>query len=382
MKIRFQRKAILTVIWFSFIFLLLQVSGFILFNFTTVRPIGSYGYPLGLYVWHPTLDYLYKPGFTGHFSGGPYQDISFRINGHGFRDDPFGPRSPGQRRLVFIGDSVVFGSGVWEKDRFTEQLQEDPGVRDADMEVLNLGVNSYNFGHYLELARLRFMDLSPDRVIVGFTLNDIQEMDRVWPKKQVKAPVGNREPGIHRKWYEKPLWVARVQKSMGRTYAGRFVEYSDQILKPLLMSKQKMKDYHTKWMRTAVRYWSEDSNRARLRGLLLEFKEEMSRQGVPFSFLIFPERNDLLRPGEYSLPRKSVTGMLDELEIGYCDAYDAFAATPDMDSLYLARDSVHFTPAGHRVIKDLLLACSEAGIIPVSTGRDQVDSPGSGVLNP
>ena len=371
MKAPNMRKTVLTITWFSFVFLLLQLSGFILFNFTSVKSTGSYGYPIGLFVWHPTLNYLYKPGFTGHFSGGPYQDISFRINEHGFRDDPFGPRSPGHRRLVFIGDSVVFGAGVWEKDRFTEQLADEQAVVDAGVEILNLGVNSYNFGHYLELARLRFTELDPDMVVVGFTLNDIQKMDRVWPNKQVKPPSGYDRPGGNRKWSDKPLWVARIQGAFGRTYGGRLVKYSGEVIKFSMKNEEELKNYHTKWMRSAVRYWSDDRNRERLRGELRMFQVEMSRQGIPFVFLLFPEKNDLQHPEEYSLPRESMRNMLDDLDLGYCDANDVFAAMTDIDSLYLVNDSVHFTPAGHRVITDVLLACSEAEIIPLFSGAGQ-----------
>jgi hypothetical protein len=141
------RKALLATIWLLFIFALFQTAGFILFTFTSAKFIGSYGYPDGLFIYHSSLNYIYKPGFKGYFDGGQYKDIEIRINNYGFRDDPFSPRSYGRRRIVFIGDSIVFGAGVWEKDRFTEQLLEEKIIRDAGIEVLNLGVNSYNFGH-------------------------------------------------------------------------------------------------------------------------------------------------------------------------------------------------------------------------------------------
>ncbi len=368
MKKIFLRKALLTTIWLLFIFALLQTAGFILFTFTNVKSIGRYGYPVGLYVHHPTLDYLYKPGFEGYFVGAGYRDISFRINDTGFRDDSFSPRSSDQRRIIFLGDSVVFGSGVWEQDRFTEQLQDDPVVREAGIEILNLGVNSYQFGHYLEIARLRFMDLEPDLVIVGFTLNDIRNMEGVWSKKSVKSVKGQKEVLLKKKWYSKPFWLGRIQQSMGRTYAGKFVEYLEKSVKRARTSEEDMKNYHTKWMRSAVRYWSEDLNRERLRGELRKFEDEMSRQEVPFVFLIFPERNDLLHPGEYSLPRESIKKLLDELNMSYCDAYDVFASMTDIDSLYLTSDSVHFTPAGHSVIANVLLSCTDADLVPYPDG--------------
>ncbi|MDF1526220.1 MAG: SGNH/GDSL hydrolase family protein [bacterium] len=158
----------------------------------------------------------------------------------------------------------------------------------------------------------------------------------------------------------------RIQKYMGLTYAGRFVEYAEQTLKPLLMTREKTEEYHTKWMRTAVRYWKDDANRESLMRQLGQFKEEMSNQRIPFTFLIFPERNDLQHPDAYSLPREAITDMLRQLDINYCDAYGAFAAEKDVDSLFLAGDSVHYTPEGHSVIKDVLLSCGQAGIVQVS----------------
>ncbi|MDF1526218.1 MAG: hypothetical protein RRA15_02195 [bacterium] len=85
--------------------------------------------------------------------------------------------------------------------------------------------------------------------------------------------------------------------------------------------------------------------------------------------MIFPERNDLRDPEEFSLPRRSLLRILGDLEIAYCDPYDAFAAREDMEELFLARDSVHFTLEGHEVVRDALLACSEKGVVPLIPGR-------------
>jgi lysophospholipase L1-like esterase len=370
MKNTVKRRVLFIIIWLIFIFGLLQMAGYILFTFTSVKSIGSYGYPVGLYVYHPTLNFLYKPGFEGYFVGAGYGDIVLRINSDGFRDDPFPPGSAERRRIIVLGDSVVFGSGVWEEERFTELLQDHEAVQSAGIEVLNLGVNAYSFGHYLELARLDFMGLEPDLVIVGFTLNDIAKMDGAGPEKRVKPVKGKKGNSGQRKWYSKPDWVTRIQQSLDRTYAGKFVEHLKYTVKYARISEEEMKDYHTKWMRSVVDYWSEDQNRERLRGEILDFKAEMTRQGVPFAFLLFPERNDLLHPDEYSPPRESVRKLFDELDLGYCDAYDAFTAQTDVDSLYLINDSVHFTPVGHSIIRDVLLQCSEADIVSFPSGDE------------
>lgn len=44
--------------------------------------------------------------------------------------------------------------------------------------------------------------------------------------------------------------------------------------------------------------------------------------------------------------------------IAYCDLYDAFFATGDgVTDLFLPGDSVHFTPAGHRLIASEVATC-------------------------
>ncbi len=189
------RVLLLGVIWIAVLFVLLQGAGFVYFDVLNIRAVGEQGYPNGLFVAHNELDYLYTPGFQGHFIGGPYHDIAIKINAHGFRDHPFGP--PGDRqRLVALGDSVVFGSGVAAGERFTSALEAGAAASEG-FEMLNLGVNSYSFAHYVALARMRFLDLEPDLVLVGFTLNDIAAKHESWPARRygaLKSATGSGKP--------------------------------------------------------------------------------------------------------------------------------------------------------------------------------------------
>ena len=49
--------------------------------------------------------------------------------------------------------------------------------------------------------------------------------------------------------------------------------------------------------------------------------------------------------------------MLADLRVPVCDPYSAFAKVPDPSALFLTNDSVHYTPAGHRIVADTLAAC-------------------------
>ncbi|MBI3993442.1 MAG: SGNH/GDSL hydrolase family protein [Candidatus Lambdaproteobacteria bacterium] len=351
---RLARRLALILLWLVYLLVLIQLAGWIWFGLGIGRPIESYGYPVGLFAPHDKLDYFYTPHFQGHFNGGAYQDIPIRINGQGFRDDEFGPKSPGRKRLVVLGDSVVFGAGAREEQRFTELLQAEPPAGAAPLEVLNLGVNSYTFGHYLALAEAGFLGLAPDAVLVGFTLNDNDPRSRAWPAE--KAGRGEQAaPGTE----------DRVRQWLSRLAGARLLRDVRTRLQFAVMNADEQEAYHTKWMRRVAASWQDAQTVARLRDELARFQALLLGQGRPFAVLLFPERNDVARPGAFNGARKAVLGLLEERGIAVCDPYDAFAAAPDAAALYLPQDSVHFSAAGHRLLGTLLAACIADGRVPL-----------------
>lgn len=98
-------------------------------------------------------------------------EVDYRINRDGFRGPALTPKRPGVKRLVVLGDSIVFGYWVAEGDAFPAQLGAllGPGV-----ETLNLGVPGYNLDQEIESLRNRVDALRPDAVVFGFCLNDLE----------------------------------------------------------------------------------------------------------------------------------------------------------------------------------------------------------------
>jgi lysophospholipase L1-like esterase len=77
------------------------------------------------------------------------------------------------RRIAVVGDSISFGYWVEERDAWPRQLQEllGPGV-----EVLNFGVPGYNLDQEIEVVRSRARRFGPEIVLVGFCVNDLDEI--------------------------------------------------------------------------------------------------------------------------------------------------------------------------------------------------------------
>jgi hypothetical protein len=89
-----------------------------------------------------------------------------RHNSLGFRDRELGAKS--SPRIVFFGDSFVWGYDVEEKDRFTERLREAL----PSFEVVNAGVSGYGTDQEFLLLQRVFESLAPDSVVLVFSDND------------------------------------------------------------------------------------------------------------------------------------------------------------------------------------------------------------------
>jgi hypothetical protein len=345
------KRVALVGVWLIFVALLLQLAGWIYFSLGGAKPIEGYGYPTGLFVPHDRLGYGYRPGFSGVFKGAGYRDIPIEINAAGFRDDAFDTPSAGTARIAFLGDSVVFGAGVSAADRFTDCLETadaDAAGSPAPVTILNLGVNSYSFGHYLAIAETGFLGLAPTALVVGVTLNDFAPMEDAGPARRLHR----REQGL-----QKPDWIARMQERAGGTYAGRFLSELRTRFRYVLMNADKREAYHTKWMRTVVTAWEDADTRAAFAADLDRFAALAGAAGVPFGFVLFPELNDVMEPERFSGPRGTVLELMQGRGFAVCDPYADFAAQPDPSRLFLAHDSVHYSPAGHRLMCDAVRRC-------------------------
>lgn len=91
---------------------------------------------------------------------------------------PFSPQKPsGSLRVLCLGDSYTFSSGVADKDAYPEQLAQELELRHPGMkiDVVNAGIPMFGLldeiDYYLEKGRF----LRPDVVVLQFYANDFQD---------------------------------------------------------------------------------------------------------------------------------------------------------------------------------------------------------------
>ena len=122
---------------------------------------------------HPVYGWALRPRSLMHsVSTGRGLDYHIQVNSLGLRDrERSSQTSPGTQRVLFVGDSVVFGAGVEFGDRCSDQLERalGPGV-----EVVNAGVSGWGTDQeYLWLTHEGWA-LHPDVVVLGLcVLNDV-----------------------------------------------------------------------------------------------------------------------------------------------------------------------------------------------------------------
>ncbi len=110
-----------------------------------------------------------------------HRGVDVATNNVGFRSrKPFVGKGKERYRIVCLGDSMVFGSGGPEEDRFCDQIEQfyaSAGVTvgGKEIETYALGVGSWSMVNEAAYINSRITDYDPDLVIVLTVDNDITD---------------------------------------------------------------------------------------------------------------------------------------------------------------------------------------------------------------
>jgi lysophospholipase L1-like esterase len=118
----------------------------------------------------PPVGFSLQPGATQILVTGKAYTSRATINSQGLRDIEHPLRKPpGQRRILVLGDSFMFGQGVRMQESLPRQLAGQlPGV-----DVINAGIPGYSLGQEYLYFKDRGYQFEPDLVLLGFFINDL-----------------------------------------------------------------------------------------------------------------------------------------------------------------------------------------------------------------
>ena len=103
-----------------------------------------------------------------------FQDVLVRTNKDGYRDKDYAEKKPkNTRRVIGLGDSVMFGWGVEEGESYLDQLELRLNEKgEINYEVINTAVPGYNTVMEVEVLKQRIEKSEVDIVIINFVTND------------------------------------------------------------------------------------------------------------------------------------------------------------------------------------------------------------------
>lgn len=123
--------------------------------------------------------------------------VEVRTNRFGFRDLEFElAPEPGERRILAVGDSFTFGSGVQLEGSWPQQLESllRPAQAGGRVEVINGGfaTGSHWPAGYADWIESDGLAFAPEAIVIGFCLNDMGDV----PMLATLPPARASENGV------------------------------------------------------------------------------------------------------------------------------------------------------------------------------------------
>lgn len=101
--------------------------------------------------------------------------VTYLINLSGFRDITNGAWTQWKSddlKVVFIGDSVTYGSGVEFEDTYSNVVELFFAKKGLPVRTINLGISGFDTLQYFAILKNKAIPLNPDIIILGYFLND------------------------------------------------------------------------------------------------------------------------------------------------------------------------------------------------------------------
>lgn len=327
-----------------------------------------------LFMQDPRVGHRLQPGATTRYTT-PEFSTDIAINAQGVRDDaPIGPKAANERRIVILGDSLVFSVQVGLQETFAKQLERRLSAEQSQFKwrVINAGVQGYGPVDEWLFYRNVVADFDADLVlIVVFVANDAVEA------------------------HDKSAWI-----DAGGPPAGAVTEVAATRLRRLVRSSMVLQNVRLRWDALKSRVAGQVGERPiatylevappdvvdglevsrRAFGLIAD---EAASRGGRTALVLMPARfqtddadfgrlHELVVAGGGTLVRDVATerfrDALAPLGLPILDLLPILSAEPNRVELFFQRN-VHLTPRGHRVVGQALQTFVEGVLTEATPSR-------------
>lgn len=296
----------------------------------------------------PDLPYRLRAGVETSLLGVPV-----RVNALGFRGPEIAAApAPGARRILVLGDSVVFGHGLAVEEAVPAALQRRLGALGrGSFEVVNGGVPGYD-----AVAAVRFLEtwglaLEPAVVVVGVSLNDYDVAPVLTPSGiLVRRARGERRP----RWSDRSEFLTLLRWLSAWHRGALFPQLTAAepgapggLPTRIEGVEQLVREEHLRFYRMPTApEWD------RLRGAWSELARLAAARRLRILVAIFPEGYQVGVPAPDLVPQQRLLAACREAGLECLDLQPAFAAAGG--ALFL--DVQHPNARGHAVAAEAIAA--------------------------
>lgn len=131
--------------------------------------------PRSIFIYDHDTSYRLKPDFQGTRHDSP--SLPHATNSLGLLGEAEVGPDPGVAKIIFLGDSVTYGSYVPLEKVFVSRMQEEAG---SGFQLLNAGCPGWSTYQELTDYQHHLTGISTEAVVVVFCLNDLLQFEWVW----------------------------------------------------------------------------------------------------------------------------------------------------------------------------------------------------------
>ena len=256
--------------------------------------------------------------------------------------DKYGYRVPGKNfsyedkldKIIFIGDSVSFGSGVIEEETFIGKLREN----NNDKTFINASIIGNDIPDTIQDIRKNFDLFKSKRFIIIYTLDDIifnltdenkknETKEESLFKKIKKNYFLNKINVFLRSKSYVYLWIKGITTNPSERY---FVESFNEYMK--------------------------EESIYNLENKISEIRDLEKTKNIKIRFIILPYEYQTRNKCNLKLlmPQKKIKNILNKKGISFIDLTSNFCAFKKPKKLYLNFDPVHLSTKGHDFVFRIL----------------------------
>jgi hypothetical protein len=310
------------------------------------------------------LGWRHRPGAVALF-----KNAVVRINDAGLRDDELPGERPQEWRLLFLGDSQMFGDGVTAEDTFVDRLQH----QHRSLQAINAGVIGYGTDQEVLYFERDGRQYSPNVTVVGLNAYDLRDNISTQVRSGYLKPRFELAGGALR-LTDVPVprgsLIDRAQRDL-RTHSYLYGMF-DGTLGSRRDRDEDEEDGERRHLSAARVFPPNERMGTALdvtRALLVRLAGRVQAAGGRLAVVFLPYEMDFDGDRSYNQRTEQLMTMLaDAAAVGNFVRLDLRPLLGSGHGLY--RDTMHFSAEGHRRVAVALDAFLQShGLVPASDAR-------------